>query len=514
MKYFILLSSLLLILISSAVLHAQQGQRPPKREFRGVWIATVQNIDWPSKPAVGVNATVQKQELVKILDEHQKTGINAIMLQVRPSTDAFYAKSREQWSMFLAGKQGLAPKPFYDPLQFAIEEAHKRGMELHAWFNPYRATNNLIDSLISQDHLTRTRPEWFFTYGGKKYFNPGLPEVRSYIIGVIMDVVRNYDIDGVHFDDYFYPYPGKEKLPDSTTYQQYGKGFANIDDWRRNNVDLLIQSLSEHIHAEKKHVKFGISPFGIWRNKAQDPEGSESNGLSGYSALFADARKWVREGWVDYINPQVYFPFYYPAAPYEKLVDWWSANANGKHMYVGQGVYRAMEDREGWRDKQQLSNQVRYLRENPAVQGSVFFSSRSLTNNLGGFRDSLQHNFYRYPALQPQMQWLDDVPPASPLALRDKKFLFFTSNKKARLQWDRPRLGDDVYGYVVYRFDENEKVDLERAENILHLSFDQSLTSYQDISAERGKTYLYVVTTIDRLKNESTPSNFFTKKLK
>jgi uncharacterized lipoprotein YddW (UPF0748 family) len=320
-------------------------------------------------------------------------------------------------------------------------------------------------------------------------------------------------VDGIHFDDYFYPYPGKTPLPDSASYTLYGQSFANIEDWRRNNVDVLIKTLSDSIHAEKKHVKFGISPFGIWRNQAQDSLGSESNGLSGYSALYADARKWVQEGWVDYINPQLYFPFGYAAAPYEKLLDWWAANANGKHVYIGQGVYRAMEDREGWRDKQQLPNQVRYLRKNPAVQGSVYFSSRSLTNNLAGFRDSLQHDFYRYPALQPTMPWLGEVAPAPPLKLREDKFLFFRRWKKAKLQWDYPDQEEDVYGYVIYRFEENESIDLEQSKNILKITFDGSMRSFQDESAKRGKSYQYVVTAIDRLKNESAPSNFFRKRL-
>ncbi|WP_242927872.1 glycoside hydrolase family 10 protein [Pontibacter vulgaris] len=502
----------ILCLFTAGTAFSQTNTTTPKREFRGVWIATVQNIDWPSKPKPGTDSKSQQQELIQILDMHQKTGINAIMLQIRPSTDAFYAKGREEWSQFLTGKQGLAPKPFYDPLEFAIKEAHKRGMELHAWINPYRATTSLIDSLTSQTHITRTKPEWFFTYGDKKYFNPGLPEVRTYITGVIMDIVRNYDVDGIHFDDYFYPYPGKEQLPDSIAYQQHGQGFANIEDWRRNNVDVLIQALSESIHKEKKHVKFGISPFGIWRNQAQDSLGSESTGLSGYSALYADARKWVQEGWVDYVNPQLYFPFNYKAAPYEKLLDWWAANAFGKHVYIGQGVYRAMEDREGWRDKQQLPNQVRYLRNNPNVQGSVYFSSKSLTNNLAGFRDSLQHDFYRFPALQPEMKWLDNTAPAAPTALRDKNFLFIKPFRNARLKWQAPQ-DASVFGYVVYRFDENESINLDRAQNIINISFDQAQTSFHDKSAKRGKSYQYVVTSIDRLKNESAPSNFFRKKL-
>ncbi|MFD2248368.1 glycoside hydrolase family 10 protein [Pontibacter ruber] len=503
----------ILSLFTTFTAFAQQNKTAPKREFRGVWIATVQNIDWPSKPTLNVDSEDQREELLAILDEHKRTCINAIMLQIRPSTDAFYAKGREQWSMFLTGKQGVAPKPFYDPLEFAIKEAHKRGMELHAWINPYRATTSLVDSLTSPDHITRTKPEWFFTYGDKKYFNPGLPEVRAYINDVITDIVRNYDVDGIHFDDYFYPYPGKESLPDSITFQQHPHGFTDIEDWRRNNVDILIRDLSQNIHAEKRHVKFGISPFGIWRNLAQDSLGSESNGLSGYSALYADARKWVQEGWIDYTNPQLYFPFGYAAAPYEKLLDWWAANAFSRHVYLGQGVYRAMEDREGWRDKQQLPNQVRYLRNNPNVQGSVYFSSRSLTNNLGGFRDSLQHDFYRYPALQPTMPWIDNSAPTAPLKLRDNKFLFFTPRRKAKLQWEHPQQDEDVYGYVVYRFDENEPIDMERAQNIVHITFDGLATSFHDKSASRGKSYQYVVTSIDRLKNESAPSNNFRKKL-
>ncbi|WP_299823763.1 family 10 glycosylhydrolase [uncultured Pontibacter sp.] len=494
------------LLILATATYAQESKFAPKREFRGVWIATVQNIDWPTKAAVGVNPAAQQQELIQILDEHQKTGINAIMLQVRPSTDAFYAKGREQWSRFLTGKQGLAPEPFYDPLEFAIQEAHKRGMELHAWINPYRATTSLVDSLTSPDHITRKTPEWFFSYGDKKYFNPGIPEVRSYIVDVILDIVRNYDIDGIHFDDYFYPYPGKDPLPDSTAYMQYGQSFANIEDWRRNNVDVLIESLGENIRSEKRHVKFGISPFGIWRNLAQDSLGSESNGLSGYSALYADARKWVQEGWIDYVNPQLYFPFHYAAAPYEKLLDWWAANSFGKHVYIGQGVYRAMEDREGWRNRQQLPNQVRYLRENPNVQGSVYFSSKSLTNNLAGFRDSLQHNFYKYPALHPQMQWLDDTAPAAPSELKEKKFLIFKSNKKAKLRWERPQ-DEQVYGYVIYRFEEGEPLNLENPKHIVKVIFDHTLESYDDESIRKGKKYQYVVTAIDRLKNESAPSN-------
>ncbi|WP_423146422.1 glycoside hydrolase family 10 protein [Rubrolithibacter danxiaensis] len=474
----------------------------PKREFRGVWIATVANIDWPSRP--GLSTEVQKNELIKILDTHQQEGLNAVMLQIRPATDAFYGKGSELWSSFLTGKQGKAPDPYYDPLEFAIEEAHKRGMELHAWFNPYRATFN---TNVSSEHITNKRPEWFFTYNGRKLFNPGIPEVRDYIIQVIMNVVRNYDVDGIHFDDYFYPYPERNQvIRDSETFAAYGKDFADINDWRRHNVDTLIQTLSDSIHAAKKYVKFGISPFGIWRNKAQDPEGSESNGLDAYGKLYADSRKWVQEGWVDYINPQLYFPFFYPAAPFEKLLNWWSNNTYGKHLYIGQGAYRAMENREGWRDHRQIPNQIRYIRQNPRVQGSVYFSSASLRKNLAGLSDSLQYDFYRYKALPPAMLWLDDVPPQAPLTLKTS----LTSDKHIVLNWEKPLKaadGETAYGYVIYRFNEGEDVDVQNPQNILQISFDGNTTCFTDTSVRADIRYTYAVTAIDRLKNESVPSN-------
>lgn len=482
----------------------QEVREVPKREFRGVWVATVANIDWPTR--AGLPADRQKEELLKIFDEHQRSGMNAILLQVRPSTDAFYAKGRELWSRFLTGKQGVAPEPFYDPLEFAISEAHKRGMELHAWINPYRATTDLNSSNVSPDHITRKKPEWFFTYGGKKLFNPGLPEVRDYIVQVVMDIVKNYDLDGIHFDDYFYPYPVPQKaLPDWRTYQQYGAArFTKIEDWRRHNVDTLIKTLSDSIHGAKKYVKFGISPFGIWRNRSAHPHGSESTGLQGYDALYGDARKWVEEGWVDYINPQLYFPFFYRAAPYEKLADWWSDNAFGKHVYVGHGVYRANENREGWRNKNQLPEQVRYIRQNNRIQGSVYFSSKSLTNNLAGFTDSLRNDLYHYPALQPAMLWLDDIGPNAPTQLTATR-----QDSGVLLRWQQPERGKDgeaAYGYVVYRFTEVEDTRVDRPQNILKIMFGEA-TSFLDETAVSGVNYRYLVTAIDRMKNESEPSN-------
>lgn len=494
----------ILFLLQGSVYAQSNTQLAPKREFRGVWVASVANIDWPSKQ--GLSAIQQQNELIRILDEHQESGLNAVLLQIRPATDALYAKGREPWSKFLTGKQGQAPAPYYDPLEFAINEAHKRGMELHAWFNPYRATFTLSPSDVTSTHITRQRPEWFFTYAGKKLFNPGIPQVRDYIVQVVLDVVKNYDIDGVHFDDYFYPYPEKnQSIADGEQFRLYGQDFDNIADWRRNNVDLLIKELSDSIHNVKRFVKFGISPFGIWQNKSQNPEGSESSGLSGYSVLYGDARKWVQEGWIDYVNPQIYFPFFYRAAPYEKLVDWWSNNAFGRHVYIGQAAYRATERREGWLDWKQLPNQVRYLRQNPRVQGSVYFSSKSLTNNLAGFQDSLRQDFYNYPSLPPQMIWLDDVPPMAPLNLQATM-----ADQFAVLNWTEPlkaRDGETAYGYVIYRFNAGEQVNLQDPSKILKISFDKQITSYTDFTSKKGMQYSYVVTALDRLKNESIESN-------
>lgn len=285
----------------------------PKREFRGVWVASVANIDWPSKK--GLNTTELKEELITLLNQHQKNGLNAVVLQIRPTADAFYSKSRELWSHWLTGKQGIAPNDNFDPLAFAVKECHARGMELHAWFNPYRATMNK-NHITDSNHITNKRPELFYTYGEQKLFDPGIPENREYITQVILDVVKGYDIDGVHFDDYFYPYKiAGQVIKDSATFAKYPNGFANIEDWRRNNVDLLIKMVGDSVHYYKKHIKYGISPFGIWRNLREDPLGSKTNGMSNYGELYADSRKWVKEGWVDYINPQIYFSFSRAALP-------------------------------------------------------------------------------------------------------------------------------------------------------------------------------------------------------
>lgn len=509
LRHFILLTVSLFTFATVNAQPAEPDAEPslvktqPKREFRGVWIATVVNIDWPT--STKFTADRQKQELLDILNSHQETGINAVMLQVRPAADAFYAKSREPWSKYLTGKQGQAPSPAYDPLEFAINEAHKRGMELHAWFNPYRATFDGNFGALSPQHITKIKPEWFFTYGGIKTFNPGLPEVRDYIVQVILDVVDNYDIDGVHMDDYFYPYPiAGQKINDDETFKQYGEGYDNIKDWRRHNVDLLIKMIGDSVHAHNPDIKFGISPFGIWANKSQNDEGSETYGGSSYYENYADSRKWIKEGWIDYVNPQLYWPIGNRSADFEKLLSWWSNNTYGRHLYIGQAAYRINERKTAaFKNPGQLPSQITMMRDNPRVQGSVYFSSNSLTNNLLGFTDSLRENYYKYPALPPVMLWLDSIAPNVPRDLTAKSV-----QGHVQLKWSVPTLARDeqhVYGYVIYRFNDGDKINVDDPKNILRIQYNNGLT-YEDTTVQKGKTYLYVITAIDRLKNESDRS--------
>ena len=376
-------------------------------EFRGVWIATVDNIDWPQKGAFTVYS--QKTEFIRQLEMHKRNGMNAVIVQVRPSADAFYPSSLEPWSQWLTGVQGRSPSPYYDPLQFMIEETHKRGMEFHAWLNPYRANFNISSASIAPNHITRIHPDWFLTYGGKKYFDPSNKDGQQHVVAVVKDIVKRYDVDAIHMDDYFYPYriAGKE-FPDATSYLRSG-GKLSKADWRRSNVDSIIKKLNTIIKEEKPFCKFGISPFGVWRNKTTDPEGSDTKaGVTNYDDLYADILLWMREGWVDYVAPQLYWEIGHRLADYEELVDWWSRHSYGRHIYIGHGIYRAFEKGVAWKNPNELPNQIKLLREYPQVQGSIYFSSKSFDRNPNGWNDSLQNNYYKTPAMIPQMGWLPD----------------------------------------------------------------------------------------------------------
>jgi uncharacterized lipoprotein YddW (UPF0748 family) len=395
-----------LILSMGVVAHARAQAVP---EFRGAWIATVTNIDWPSQS--NLSPEQQRLEYIRLLDVLQRNGINAVVVQVRPSADAFYPSPYEPWSEWLTGRQGQAPEPFYDPLLFMITEAHKRNMEFHAWFNPYRAVMKLGHSSIASNHITRQHPEWFINYGNQKLFNPGLPEVRAHIVKIIKDVLERYEVDGIHFDDYFYPYPVNGKaFPDESTYRKYGVGMDK-DDWRRSNVDSIVYQVYQTIQAVKPAVKFGISPFGVWRNAADDEEGSNTTaGLTNYDDLYADILLWLENGWIDYAAPQLYWEIGHNKAAFEVLTEWWSKHSYGKHIYIGHGMYRATERNQSrWKRKNELPEQISLLRKYPEIKGSIFFNASIFYSNPFGWCDSLQKNYYNETAAVPPMPWLNNA---------------------------------------------------------------------------------------------------------
>ncbi|MFN4314071.1 MAG: glycoside hydrolase family 10 protein [Chitinophagaceae bacterium] len=390
----------LVFLLASAQLFAQNNP-----EFRGVWIATVDNIDWPKRG--DHNPTSQRADYIRLLDLHQKNGMNAVIVQVRPAADAFYPSSLEPWSQWLTGKQGQAPVPYYDPLQFMIDEAHKRGMEFHAWLNPYRANFNVKTASIAANHITKLHPDWFLTYGDKKYFDPSNKLAQQFVVKVVQDIVSRYDVDAIHMDDYFYPYriAGKE-FPDAAAYLK-ARTKLSKDDWRRSNVDSIIRHLSVAIKQVKPWVKFGISPFSVWRNKDRDERGSDSRaGQTNYDDLYADILLWLKNEWIDYVAPQLYLEIGHDKIDYKVMLDWWSKNSYGRHVYIGHGVYRANERNAAWKNPKELPNQIRMLRNNSNVHGSIFYSSKIFENNPNGWNDSLRNNYYRQPVPVPVMPWL------------------------------------------------------------------------------------------------------------
>lgn len=400
MKKIVLIPLLFLFCI---VVNAQA----PQREFRGVWIATVDNIDWPPKNST--SSAEQKADYIRQLELHKANGLNAVVVQVRPAADAFYPSGYEPWSQWLTGVQGQPPSPYYDPLQFMIEEAHKRGFVFHAWLNPYRANFNIGSASIAPSHITRIHPEWFLTYGDKKYFDPANKQAQQFVVDVVKDIVSRYDVDAIHMDDYFYPYriAGKE-FPDAFSYSKSGSPLSK-DDWRRSNVDSIIRKLSAAIKAEKPWVQFGVSPFSVWRNNDKDPRGSDSRaGQTNYDDLYADILLWLEEKWIDYVAPQLYLEIGHDKIAYEKLLEWWSRNSYGRHIYIGHGIYRASERSKAWKNPDELPSQIKLLRQYPNVQGSIYFSSKSFNNNPNGWNDSLRNNYYSTPAEIPVMDWLPE----------------------------------------------------------------------------------------------------------
>jgi uncharacterized lipoprotein YddW (UPF0748 family) len=396
------------------------AEAPPlAREFRGVWVASVANIDWPSKRTL--STAEQQAELIALLDRAAALKLNAVLFQIRPAADALYASKIEPWSEYLTGAQGRAPVPFWDPLAFAIKEAHARNLELHAWFNPYRARHTDARSPLSKTHIARTNPSLVKPYAGYLWMDPGEPTVRARTVRVVLDVVQRYDVDGVHLDDYFYPYPANDRrgraipFPDDRSWKRYVRegGELTRADWRRRNVDLLVQALDVGVHKTKPWVRFGISPFGIWRPGFP----AQVRGFDAYDKLHADARKWLREGWVDYFTPQLYWPTTKREQAYPALLDWWvGENVRGRHMWPGNFTSRAGGVGSGAFSVGELVEQIRVTRLQEGATGNVHFSMKSFLTNQAGMNDSLLVGPYAAPALVPATPWLTAPAPPLPTA--------------------------------------------------------------------------------------------------
>ena len=375
--------------------------------FRGAWIATVANIDWPSKEAVG-NDSLQQAEMTWLLDSLESLGINAIIFQVRPMADALYKSEFEPVSHWLAGKQGswkpTPPLPEgkeiqmpYDPLEWTIEEAHKRKMEVHVWLNPYRVNLASMDtSLICADHIWRRHPEWFWEYNKQWYFDPGLEVTREWICTIVQDIISRYDVQAIHMDDYFYPYPaGGKPLPDQQTFLQHSRGFEDIREWRRDNVNRAIEAISETIHECKPEVQFGISPFGVWRNAKVDSTGSATQaGITNYDDLYADIRLWIQRGWIDYVLPQLYWEIGKRVADYEILAHWWANEVRGTRcrLYIGMAPYRLenASPKSPWGQGNEIGRQMHLNRTIPEITGECFYSTRPLLRNPRGVCDTIR----------------------------------------------------------------------------------------------------------------------------
>ncbi len=475
----------------------------PMREFRAVWVATVDNIDWPSEP--GVPTAQQKSEALAILDKAVEIGLNAIILQVRPHCDALYASQWEPWSSYLTGVQGQAPDPYYDPLSFWVAEAHLRGLELHAWFNPFRADHPANPSKLATTAIARRSPELAVTLGTKGYrwLDPSLQEVHDHSLRVILDVVERYDVDGIHLDDYFYPYPAYNDhadFPDQMSWARYldGGGQLSRADWRRHHVDRFVERLYRGAKKTKASVKVGISPFGIWRPGV--PEHTDA-GFDQHEMIYADARRWLHEGWVDYYAPQLYWPISQIPQSFPVLLSWWTRqNPHGRHLWPG--LYTGRVRPGGW-SVGEVVNQVMVVRGLlPKNPGHIHFSARALDGQRTGAHDdslttALAMGPYSAPALIPPTDWLDAEPPPAPeisLSLR---------SEAALVSWRRSG-GERPFLYVVYAQRQHrgwEHHILPAARTGFRLPLlPEGAEDEQD-----GRLLQVAVSTVDRLGNMSSP---------
>jgi uncharacterized lipoprotein YddW (UPF0748 family) len=472
-----------------------------QREFRGMWVTTVNNLDWPSTANLDIEG--QKTEILSMLDTLYILNFNAVIFQIRPTADAFYKSETEPWSAYLTGKQGVAHENEWDPLQFMIDESHKRGFELHAWLNPFRVQQKISDPL-SLSNIANRNPEWILTYGNKTYIDPGIPEVKEYINGVVAEIVRNYDIDAIHFDDYFYPYPiANIPFPDTLSFKKYNNGFdiSQIDEWRRSNVDSIISSLNRTIKNLKPWVKFGISPFGVWKNFETDPKGSVTRaGATNFDHLYADVISWQQKGWIDYLMPQIYWEIGHPTADFVTLANWWNEHSFSKHVYIGHALYKMVDNNdEAWKSNKEMPEQIYISRQLKNISGSAFFRMKYLDKNPNGFKEQLYTDLYKQKALIPVMTWIDSIAPIAPQKIivpglfRKKRIEFVYSNKHQK--------EDDTRGFLLFHTQTNRFVN----EEFLMFTTKDVLPIDELKLKKEGNYYLWVMA-IDKLHNTSLPT--------
>lgn len=501
MKYFFSFLILLFSLQLSSAHNKKEGY-DGKHEWRAVWIATVNNIDWPSKP--GLDSETQKKELIEYLDLFKEFNFNAVILQVRPTADALYVSENEPWSIYLTGDQNLTPDPLYDPLQFAIEQAHKRGMELHAWLNPYRVCQDTADiRLMNPDHLYFKRPELFVRHGKKLYFDPAYPETRESLVNVVKDMVNRYDLDGIHFDDYFYP---NNDFVDDESFKKHPRGYSaeNKMAWRRENVDLVIEMLRDTIKSIKPYIKFGISPYAVWRNLREDPRGSDtkSYGYTNYDHLHADLLLWMEKGWLDYVLPQLYFNIGYENADFKIVSEWWRDYSAGTPVYGGLGTYRLSANAkiEAWRDVNEIGRQVKMLRDMDEYGGVCYFNAKNMKQNILGINELLRE-LYPNPAIIPPMRGFSSIKPETPQNAKVIKMGTY-----AHIVWERDNRSYDTEEaktkyHLVYKFKKGKRPDFSDGKAIIALTGE----GFVAIPAEEVESHDYYISSLNRLFTESDP---------
>ena len=469
-----------------------------KREFRGAWIQCVNG------QFMGMGTRQMQETLTYQLDRLKACGVNAIIFQVRPECDALYESNIEPWSRFLTGRQGEPPSPYWDPLAWMVEQCHRRGMELHAWINPYRAKTKTTREL-ARNHVAIRHPETVFAYDGQLILNPGLPENRDYICKVVADIVERYDIDGLHIDDYFYPYPvAGQTIPDDKEFAAYNNGIRDRGDWRRYNVNVFMKQLYETIHKVKPWVKFGVSPFGIYRNNKSAPTiGSNTNGLQNYDDLYADVLMWVNNGWVDYCVPQLYWPIGHKAADYETLIKWWNKYAGKRHLYIGEDVERTAKSADLHnRNVNQLPAKRKLHGEMGNVNGTVLWYAKAVVDNVGNYGSLLEKVYWKYPAFVPTMPYIDGKAPK-----KVRKMKILNMGGLPVLFWKAPKgkgWKNEAVKYVVYKFVGGERDDISNPSHIVAVTTDE----FYEIPAsdiQPGVKVSYVVTALDRMSNESKP---------